>query len=86
MLFIVYILECRDGSLYVGFTNDIEKRLHEHNNLKSGARYTKQRRPVRLVYSEKYQTLREALQREYKIKCLTRAQKLQLMGGISPKC
>lgn len=78
--FIVYMLECRDGTLYTGFTNDIKKRVYNHNHSKSGARYTKARRPVKLVYSETYKTLREAKQREYKIKQLTRKQKLQLFN------
>lgn len=79
MPFIVYILECIDTSLYVGSTNNIQKRLHAHNHLKSSAHYTKQRRPVRLVYKETYDTLRKARQREYAIKQLTRKQKLQLI-------
>lgn len=77
--FIVYILECIDASLYVGYTNNICARLHAHNYLKSGARYTAQRRPVRLIYKEIYNTLREAKQREYAIKRLTREKKIQLI-------
>lgn len=83
--FFVYILECRDTSLYVGSTNNIHTRLHAHNHLKSGARYTAQRRPVRLVYRETYHTLREAKQREYAIKRLTRIQKLQLIQLMTLK-
>ncbi len=79
MIFTAYMLECSDGTLYIGSTNDLKKRLHQHNNLKSGAHYTKLRRPVKLVYQEKCQTLRAAKQREYKLKCLTREQKLQLI-------
>ncbi|MEK7672369.1 MAG: GIY-YIG nuclease family protein [Patescibacteria group bacterium] len=76
--FTAYILKCSDGSLYAGSTNDLQKRLYQHNNLKSGAKYTKARRPVELVYSESFATLREAKQREYKIKCMTRDQKQNL--------
>jgi len=65
--------------LYVGSTNNLEKRLYQHNNLKSGANYTKGRRPVKLVYSKECETFREARQMEYKFKCLKREQKLNLI-------
>ncbi|MDD2917040.1 MAG: GIY-YIG nuclease family protein [Candidatus Gracilibacteria bacterium] len=80
MPFITYILRCSDDSLYTGSTNDMEKRLHEHNHLKSGAHYTKIRRPVELVYTESFGTISEARKREYAIKQLTREQKTILMG------
>ncbi|EKD92978.1 MAG: hypothetical protein ACD_28C00285G0005 [uncultured bacterium] len=79
MPFLVYMLECADRTLYVGSTNNLEKRLHQHNHLKSGATYTKGRRPVRVVYQETHATFREARQRECQIKCLTRAEKLKLV-------
>ena len=60
MLYFVYILQCSDKTLYVGSTNDLEKRLHAHNNLKSGAHYTKIRRPVVLKYSKRFKTYSEA--------------------------
>ena len=69
MDFFVYILKCNDDSLYVGSTNDMEKRLHQHNNLKSGAHYTKIRRPVVLVYQEKCADYAEVRKREAEIKC-----------------
>lgn len=75
----VYILECADGSLYVGSTNDLEKRLHQHNHAKSGAHYTKIRRPVLLRYSETLSTLKEARSREAALKRLRRAQKIALI-------
>ena len=75
----VYILECADGSLYTGSTNDLEKRLHKHNNLKSGAHYTKIRRPVVLKYSEMVETFAEARAREGEIKRLSREEKLALI-------
>jgi len=78
-MFYTYILECVDGSLYVGATNDLEKRLKEHNNSKNGAHYTKIRRPVILKYSESFQTLKEARAREAEIKRLKREQKLELI-------
>jgi len=74
----VYILECVDSSLYVGCTNDLEKRLMQHNGAKSGAHYTKIRRPVVLRYSETYGTLAEARNREAEIKRWDREKKLAL--------
>ena len=79
MSHVVYILKCADNTLYIGCTNDIDKRLHQHNHLKSGARYTKMRRPVTLVHSEHYQTLKEGRAREAEIKRLTRKEKLFLI-------
>lgn len=73
-----YILECSDGTLYTGYTNNIEKRLRVHNSGK-GAKYTRSRLPVRVVYFEEYETKQEAQRREYEIKQLTRAQKLELI-------
>ncbi|MDQ5929428.1 MAG: putative endonuclease [Bacteroidota bacterium] len=77
--FFVYILECADKTLYIGSTNDLEKRLHQHNNSKSGAHYTKIRRPVVLKYSEKLQTYAEVRRREGELKRLTRAEKMALI-------
>ena len=72
-----YILECSDGTLYTGYTNNLEKRVATHNSGK-GAKYTRSRLPVRLVYFEEFETKSEAQRREYEIKHLTRAQKLAL--------
>lgn len=80
-MFHTYILRCKDDSLYVGSTNDLEKRLHQHNNLKSGAHYTKIRRPVSLVYSESFEAYAEARAREGALKRLTRAQKITLLNA-----
>ena len=79
--YFVYILECADTSLYVGSTNDLEKRLYQHNNAKSGAHYTKIRRPVVLQYSEQVSTYAEARAREAEIKRLKRSEKLELING-----
>jgi putative endonuclease len=79
-MYYIYVLECADKTLYVGSTNDIEKRLHTHNNSKQGAHYTKIRRPVVLKYSESFDTKSEALKRECAIKKLTRAGKLRLFA------
>ncbi len=75
-----YILRCQDGSLYTGVTNDIERRLKMHNN-GTGARYTRVRRPVELVYQENRMTRSEALIRECAIKAMPKAKKEELAGG-----
>ena len=73
-----YIVKCSDETLYTGWTNDLEKRIEAHNSGK-GAKYTKTRRPVTLVYFEEYGTKQEAMKREYAIKQLPRAKKLALI-------
>ena len=73
-----YIVRCNDGTYYTGWTNDIEKRVKTHNEGK-GAKYTKTRRPVTLVYYESFQTKEEAMRREWEIKQLTRKQKEKLV-------
>lgn len=73
-----YIVECSDGTLYTGWTNNLEKRLEAHNAGK-GAKYTKTRRPVKLVYLEQFETKEEAMSREYYIKQLSRKEKMKLM-------
>jgi putative endonuclease len=78
-MYTVYILECSDGTLYIGSTNNLEKRLHQHNELKSGAHYTKIRRPVILKYKELSSTISSARKREAEIKKLSRVQKLELI-------
>jgi len=75
----VYILKCADDSLYVGCTNNLEKRIQQHNESKSGAHYTKIRRPVVLKYSEEFKTLIFARRREQEIKSLDRKKKLDLI-------
>lgn len=73
-----YIVKCQDGTLYTGWTNDLEKRIKAHNDGK-GAKYTKTRRPVTLVYYETFRTKEEAMKREYAIKQLGRAKKEELI-------
>lgn len=73
-----YIVQCADGSLYTGWTNDLEKRLQAHNSGK-GAKYTRSRLPVTLVYSEEYETESEARSREWHVKRLSREEKLRLI-------
>lgn len=75
----VYILECSDGSLYVGCTNNIEKRLKEHNGSRYGAHYTKIRRPVKLKYHEIFESLKDARSREFEIKKWRREKKKNLI-------
>ena len=75
----VYILECSDKTLYVGCTNDLEKRVKQHNESKWGAHYTKIRRPVELIYSEQFADLNSARQRESEIKNWPREKKLNLI-------
>ncbi len=74
-----YLLKCADGSLYCGWTNHLEERVAAHNEGK-GAKYTKSRRPVVLVYYEAFATKQEAMQREWVIKQMTRPQKLALIA------
>lgn len=74
----VYIIECSDGTLYTGYTNNLDKRINTHNKGK-GAKYTRCRLPVKLLYYEEYDLKGEALKREYKIKQMTRKQKLKLI-------
>jgi putative endonuclease len=80
MAFYCYILECSDGSFYTGWSTDPEKRLLQHNR-GSGARYTRSRRPVRLVYTEELPDKIAALKRERAIKALTRSKKQKLIGS-----
>ena len=75
-----YIVECADGSLYCGWTNDLEKRIKDHNAGK-GAKYTKTRLPVKLVYFEEFDTKEEAMSREWHIKQLRREEKLKMISG-----
>ncbi len=76
----VYILSCGDGTFYTGWTTDLEKRVKVHNQGK-GAKYTRSRLPVKLLYSEEYSEKGEALRREAAIKKLTRRQKEMLIAG-----
>lgn len=76
-----YILKCRDGSLYTGWTNNLDKRVRDHNTGK-GAKYTKARGPVELVYYEAFRTKEEAMRREYAIKQLTATAKHRLVTAM----
>lgn len=69
-----YIVECKDGTLYTGWTNNLEKRIADHNSGK-GAKYTRARKPVTLVYYETFEAKEEAMKREYAIKHMSRKEK-----------
>jgi len=77
----VYILECADGTLYTGVATDVARRVREHNESAKGARYTRARRPVRLVHAEAFATRSAACAREAAIKKLAREEKRRLVAG-----
>ncbi len=81
--FYVYILECADQTLYIGATNDLDKRIRQHNGAVSGAKYTKARRPVVLKYSEVVDTFAASRAREAELKRLSRKEKLALFADKS---
>lgn len=76
----VYVLECADGTLYTGYTTDVERRVAEHN-AGEGAKYTRGRTPVELRHVESYDSKSAAMSREYEIKQLSRAEKEELLEG-----
>lgn len=78
-MFYVYIVKCKDKTLYTGITTDLKRRVREHNSSNLGAKYTRARRPVKLVWSDKFKTRSGALKEEYKIKQLSRKEKLNLI-------
>ena len=79
MSWFLYVVQCSDGTLYTGVTTDIERRLREHNGSKRGAKYTRSRRPVKLVYVKDCRDKFEALREEYKFKSLPRKEKLKII-------
>lgn len=78
-MYYLYILQCADDSLYTGITVDVDRRLSEHNDSKLGAKYTKARRPVMLVYTKEFVDRSTASKEENRIKQLSRAEKLELI-------
>ena len=76
----LYVLLCADGSYYTGVTTDTSRRLYEHNHSQRGAKYTRRRRPVNLIYSVSYANRSEAQKAEYKFKKLTRKQKKRIIS------
>lgn len=79
-----YMLYCKDGSFYTGWTNNLQKRLAAHNEGK-GAKYTRVRLPVKLVYYERYPSKSAAMHREYEIKQLTHGEKMSLCSDLNDK-
>ena len=80
ILHFVYIVRCADRSLYTGYAKDPKARVRVHNDGR-GARYTAGRRPVRMVYSEVFETVGDALRREHQLKCLTKEKKEELVAS-----
>lgn len=78
-MYTLYILRCADETLYTGITTDVERRISEHNHSALGARYTRGRRPVRLVYERSFENRAVASREEARIKKLSRSEKLALM-------
>lgn len=81
----VYFLRCNDNSLYTGITTDIKRRIHQHNHTKLGAKYTRAKRPVTLVFLEAVANKSLASKREYQLKKLTKIQKEQLVSHYALK-
>lgn len=81
----LYILRTRDGSLYTGITTDLQRRMVEHNTSPKGAKYTRSRRPVVLVYARRFRARSRALRAEAAMKALSRTEKLQLIAGVKVK-
>ncbi len=77
----VYIVKCADGTYYTGYTNDLKRRIKQHN-AGEGAKYTKGRRPVELVHSEQFETKSEAMKREYEIKQFKRQRKIEIINQV----
>lgn len=77
-MYFVYILECSDHTFYTGITTNLDRRIKEHNSSKIGAKYTKARRPVKLIYSKQFNNRSEALIEEARIKKLSRTEKHNL--------
>jgi len=78
-MWFVYIVKCSDNTLYTGIATDVNQRIYEHNSSKKGAKYTKARRPVELVYEEVADNRSLASKREYSIKKLSRIEKIRLI-------
>jgi putative endonuclease len=78
-MYFVYILECADKTFYTGITTDLNRRINEHNNSKLGAKYTKIRRPVQLIYSKEFVNRSEASIEESRIKKLSRSEKIDFL-------
>ena len=80
MKWFLYVLQCSDGTYYTGVTTNVDRRLTEHNTSKRGSKYTKSRRPVKLIYSLEYENRSSAQKAEHKFKNLTRKQKQKIIS------
>ena len=80
-MWFVYIVECADNTLYTGITTDINRREEEHNSSEKGAKFTKMRRPVKIVFTQECEDRSEASKKEYAIKKLTRKKKIEIIEG-----
>ncbi|HPN96278.1 MAG TPA: GIY-YIG nuclease family protein [Candidatus Moranbacteria bacterium] len=78
-MYYLYILQCRDKTLYAGVTTDVQRRIKEHNSTKLGAKYTRAKRPVELVFSKKFKNRSAAQKEECRIKKLSRKEKLEMI-------
>lgn len=78
--YFVYIVQCKDETFYTGYTVDLSRRIDAHNSSR-GAKYTRGRTPVKLVYSEEFRSINEALKRERNIKSMTRKQKIEIINS-----
>lgn len=85
MNYFVYLVKCSDNSYYCGYTTNLEKRVNDHNSSKKGAKYTKSRRPIKLVYFEQVKNKSEALKREDAIKKLSSKEKVKLLLPTNPR-
>lgn len=79
-MYYFYILRCADNSLYTGITTDLDRRVEEHNTSRKGAKYTRQKRPVELVYFEKFAGRSAAMKREWEVKQLSKKEKELLIS------
>lgn len=79
-MYFLYILQCADNTFYTGITTNLERRINEHNNSKLGAKYTKVRRPVKLIYSKEFENRSVASKEESRIKKLSRQEKINLLN------
>ncbi|MBU0727702.1 GIY-YIG nuclease family protein [Patescibacteria group bacterium] len=82
-MYYLYILKCADNTLYTGITVDLNRRIKEHNDSKLGAKYTRARRPVKLIYSKKFSNRSSASKEENRIKHLSREEKLELIKKLA---
>jgi len=80
-MYYVYIVECSDKTLYTGIAKNLERRIFEHNNLDKGAKYTRNRRPVKLVYFAPFSSRSEATKEEFRIKKMSKSDKLDLISN-----